>query len=216
MTDLVLHELTGSPNNVKVRIGLGYKGLEYERRPIDLDGFPGNRAAIVAISRQPRTPVLQHGKTVIYDSGGILRYLDANFPQTPTLFSADYQTMGKIEELELWARTDLGQPIGMIFGQVFAPEQDPEVGVRASGMLNDLTARVEESLESNAFLLGPTPTGADLAVASLLNLSALSEKAAAKNPIASVFRKMLQLGPGRDRTRAWVAKLLEYDAAQRA
>ena len=65
-TDLTLHELTGSPNNVKVRIGLGYKGLKYERKPVALDGFPGNREAVVALSRQPRLPVLQHGKTVIF------------------------------------------------------------------------------------------------------------------------------------------------------
>ena len=43
--DLTLHELTGSPNNVKVRIALGFKGLSYERKPITMDGFPGNRSA---------------------------------------------------------------------------------------------------------------------------------------------------------------------------
>ena len=58
MSNLILHELTGSPNNVKVRIALGYKGLEYDRRPLELNDFPGDRSAVVKVSRQPRLPVL--------------------------------------------------------------------------------------------------------------------------------------------------------------
>ena len=34
---LILHEMTLSPNSVKARIGLGYKGLEYDRKPFDLN-----------------------------------------------------------------------------------------------------------------------------------------------------------------------------------
>ena len=36
MASLILHELTGSPNNVKARIALGYKGLDYDRNPAHL------------------------------------------------------------------------------------------------------------------------------------------------------------------------------------
>ncbi len=216
MSKLVLHELTGSPNNVKVRMGLGYKGLEYERKIVDMALGMAGRADLIALSRQPRTPVLQHGETVIYDSGGILRYLDANFPKTPTLFSDDYAQMGKIEELELWTRTDLGPPIGMIFGQALAPKQDPKVGEVASGMLNEVTARLEESLKSNEFLVGSTPTGADFAAAPFVAMGMMTKEAAAHSPIAAVFHQMLHLGEGRDRTRAWATKLVKYDEAQRA
>ena len=70
---ITLHELTGSPNNVRVRIGLGYKGLEYQRKPLELTGdFPGDRSEVVKLSGQPRLPVLQHGDTIIYDSRAIL------------------------------------------------------------------------------------------------------------------------------------------------
>ena len=71
-TNLILHELTGSPNSVKARIALGYKGLKYDRKPVELSDFPGNRDSVVKLSRQPRLPVLQHGQTVIFDSGAIL------------------------------------------------------------------------------------------------------------------------------------------------
>ncbi len=213
MASLVLHELTGSPNNVKVRIGLGYKRLAYERKPVTLEGFPGNRTELVRISRQPRAPVLVHGETVVFESGGILRYLDANFPDSPTLFSTDYAAMGEIEQWELWARTELGKPIGMIFGEAMAPEPDASVGAQASGLINDVTGKIEERLGESAFLMGDTPTGADLACAPGIHLSMLSEAAAAAHPIAAVFRRLLHLGDGRDRTRAWVKKLMAWDEA---
>ena len=213
MSKLILHELTISPNNVKVRIGLGYKGLDYERRPLEFGATGPDRAHLVKLSRQTRTPVLEHGDTVIYDSNGILRYLDANFPDTPTLYTEDHEEMGKIEQLELWARTDLSKPIGMIFGQAFSPKQDAAVGVEASSMINELTAKIEKSLESNDYLLGSTPTGADLATGPLIRLAMLSEEGAKiAPPITTVFHQMLQLGEGRERTRAWVNRLHEYDA----
>jgi glutathione S-transferase len=116
-TNLTLHELTGSPNNVKARIALGYKGLQYDRKPLDLNDFPGNRESVVKLSRQPRLPVLQHGQTVIFDSGAILRYLEANFPDTPPIFVSDYAAHGEIEQWEVFSRTQIGEPIGMMFGQ---------------------------------------------------------------------------------------------------
>ena len=100
-TKVTLYEITGSSNSVKVRIALGYKGLEYDRQVVD----PGDRSSVVSVSRQPRLPVLQHGETVIFDSGAILRYLEANFPETAPIFSEDRATLGEIEEWELLGRS---------------------------------------------------------------------------------------------------------------
>ena len=99
-TNVTLHEITGSLNSVKVRIALSYKELEYNREPAVLDSFPGDRSSIVGISRQPRLPVLQHGQTIVFDSGAILRYLEANFPDTAPIFSDDHATLGEIERWE--------------------------------------------------------------------------------------------------------------------
>jgi glutathione S-transferase len=210
---LKLYELTLSPNNVKVRIALGYKGLSYEREPMNLDAFPGDRTRLIELSRQPRTPVLEHGKTIIFDSNGILRYLDANFPDTPSLFSTDYATFGAIEQWELWARTTLGEPVGMMFSQVFNPDPDLDVCRQASGLFNDVTAKVEDQLSSTPFLMGDSLTAADLACAPIINLAMLPEAFAASNPIATAFHKNFHLGDGREKTRAWVHKLMAYDEA---
>ena len=212
---LKLYELTGSPNNVKVRIALGYKGLSYEREAINLDQFPGDRSKLIAISRQPRTPVLEHGKTVIFDSRGILRYLDANFPDTPTLFSTDYAAFGEIEDWEQWARTTLGGPVGLVFNQAFSPSPDAAVCSQASGMFNDVTAKIEDQLSATPFLMGDNLTAADLACGPVINLAMLPEAAAATNPIAAFFHSNFKLGDGREKTRDWVTRLMAYDEAAR-
>src|SRR5437867_3749373 len=123
-TKLKLYELPGSPNNVKARLALGYKKLAYDSEPLKLDGYPGDRSKIVAVSGQPLTPVLVHGDTVVFDSAAIIRYLDANFRQTPPLFSSDHQEMAVIEDWELYTKTKLSEPVGMSFGQVIAAKPD--------------------------------------------------------------------------------------------
>jgi len=208
---LTLHELTASPNNVKARIALGYKGLEYERVPLELTEFPGDRSPVVRLSRQPRLPVLQDGKTVLFGSDAIFRYLEANFPDAPPIFTDDYQAFGEIEQWELFSRTQLGEPIGTLFDQAFAPEPDTEVIAKANRLLNDRTGALEDKLSSGEFLVGDHLTAADIACASLLHLADLTEENAGSHPVTGFFLAHLKLGEGREKTRAWVRRVMAYD-----
>ena len=67
MSEIVVYGFDTS-NNIKVRVGLGYKGLDYEFRRIE----PGDREEIVRVSGQHLTPVLAHGETVLFDSARLL------------------------------------------------------------------------------------------------------------------------------------------------
>ena len=209
--NLTLHELTGSPNNVKARIGLGYKELKYDRKPVNLDNFPGNRDSVVRLSRQPRLPVLQHGPTIIFDSGAILRYLEANFPNTPPIFVNDYAAHGEIERWEMAARTQIGEPIGMMFGQAFESESDPQVIARANQMLAERTGPLEDKLSNADFLVGDHLTAADITCAASLYLIDQTEEGARSHPVAKFFHEHLKLGEDRSRTRAWVRRVMAYD-----
>jgi glutathione S-transferase len=210
-TNLTLHELTGSPNNVKVRIALGYKGLKYDRKPVELNDFPGNRNSIVNLSRQPRLPVLQDGQTIIFDSGAILRYLEANYHDTPPIFVDDYAALGEIEQWELFARTQIGEPIGMIFGQAFAPESDAKVIAKANQLLDDRTGALEDKLSSGEFLVSDHLTAADIACAAPLYLADLTKENAQSHPVVGFFHSHLKLGQAREKTRAWVRRVMAYD-----
>jgi glutathione S-transferase len=205
---VTLYEITGSSNSVKVRIGLGYKGLDYEREVVD----PGDRSLVVSVSRQPRLPVLQHGETVIFDSGAILRYLEANFPDTAPIFSEDRAILGEIEQWEIFARTQFGEVIGMMFWEAFSPEPNAEVIAQANQMLNERTAAVEDKLNHGDYLVGDHLTAADIACAAPLYLADLPAEAATEdNPMDTFFHKNLILGEGRAKTTEWVRRVMAYD-----
>lgn len=77
-----LWELAPSPHNIKVRLALRYKGIEFESTPVD----PANRSAVVEASGQEGTPVIEDRGIVLNDSEAIFHYLDANYRDSPRLY----------------------------------------------------------------------------------------------------------------------------------
>ena len=192
---------------MKVRIALQYKGIPFTKVPVN----PQDRSEVVKVSGQPLTPVLVHGATVVYDSAAILRYLDANFRSTPALFSADYEEMKKIEEWETWGRTAVPEPVGTIFNQFFSPEKDAAKIAEASRKLHDLTAKTEEKLSKDSWLVGDRMTAADVTAAPFIYYGMARPVEGPFKELSEFFVKSLKLGEGRDRTRAWVQKVMAYD-----
>jgi glutathione S-transferase len=82
---LRFRELSPSPNNIKVRMALRYKGIDFEAMPVD----PFDRKPLREVSGQDLSPVIEDKGIVLNDSEAILPYLDANYPGTPRLFPAD-------------------------------------------------------------------------------------------------------------------------------
>lgn len=203
---LKLYDLTPSPNNIKVRCALAFKKLPCERILVD----PANREAVVKASTQPLTPVLLHGDTVVFDSYAILRYLDANFPETPRLYSPDRATLKAIEAWELFARTDVGPGISAAFGQLRAETPDPDALKRANDMIGKGASRVEETLAKSAWLMGDAPTAADFTVGTMLFLGAVPEEAVKKVPAWGFFRKHVTLERA-PKTIDWIGRVMEYD-----
>jgi glutathione S-transferase len=199
-----MYDLAPSPNNIKVRAALAYKKLPYERIAVE----PGKRDALVAVSGQPLAPVLLHGDTVVYDSYAITRYLDANFPDTPRLYSADRDTIKAIESWEVFARAEVGPAISLMFGQLFAPAVDPDKVRRADETLNRAAARVEETLGKGEWLVGKALTAADLTVGTMLYCGAVPESAAGDR-VAGFFKKHLTI-TGAPKTIDWIGRVMAW------
>ena len=72
---LRFHELAPSPNSIKARLALRAKGLEFEAVAVDMR----DRAAVVTLSGQELTPVIEDKGIVLNDSEAIIHYLDANY-----------------------------------------------------------------------------------------------------------------------------------------
>lgn len=79
---LKFYELAPSPNNLKVRMALRRKGIDFETVPVD--AF--DRTVVVQVSGQELTPVIADRGIVLHDSEAILHYLDANYPETDRLY----------------------------------------------------------------------------------------------------------------------------------
>jgi glutathione S-transferase len=213
MANVVLYDLWPSNNNMKARIALRYKGIEYDTVDIGM-GDDAARATVLEVSGQPLTPVLTHGETVVFDSSAIVRYLEANFPGTPRLFPRDREGFQAAEKLEMWARTDLVEPLGTVFGELMKQmgggEADLEACCAASGRLHELTAEIEERLAEHPFLMGDEMTIADITAAPQVFWGMVPDEVIEKVPPAAFFRDNLQLGEGRERTRDWCMRVMRY------
>lgn len=207
MTDLHLYQLPPSPNNVRVRLALKHKGLAYVEHNVPFDS---DRSEIVALSTQPLTPVIKHGDAVLFDSAAILRYLDANFPDTPRLFSSSSEEMRLIEDWEYYSRVQLIRPVGICFNEAFAESPNPDAIAEAQELLYECTGRIENALASGGpWLLGERLTAADLFAGPPVALT-LSPP---DSPVGVVrfFGEHFRLGDGRERTQAWVKRLMALD-----
>jgi glutathione S-transferase len=87
---LILFELAGrddfrfSPFSWRSKMALHHKGLEFESRSVKFsDRSP------IATSGQERIPVLVNGESWISDSWAIADYLEATWPDQPSLFGGD-------------------------------------------------------------------------------------------------------------------------------
>ena len=54
-------------------------------------------------------------------------------------------------------------------------------------------------------------TGADICCACLVSVAMVDEAYAASSPVFAFFREHLKLGEGRDKTRAWVERVMAWD-----
>ncbi|GAB4367628.1 MAG: hypothetical protein Kow0062_00120 [Acidobacteriota bacterium] len=153
-------------NNVKVRIALGYKGLDYEFHRID----PADRSGIVRLSGQHLTPVLVHDGTVLFDSAAILRWLDANFRDTPRLFGANLLEQWAIEDEELFARAVLAAPLmTVVHRRVAGNPLGPEELARCADDWARAVRRLAARLDGREWLVGHSMSAADITAAAVLD-----------------------------------------------
>ena len=211
MSDVTLWNLGPSPNNMKVRIALNYKGIPFDIVPVDF--MDQERAAVVEVSGQPLTPVIKHGDTVVYDSRAILRYLDSNFRETPPLLATDLARMRAMEQEENYARSTIRRAgrNDLRRGDLGIPPTSTSAR-RASELMHEATAPYEERLQEYEFLMGDQMSVVDVTAAPFIHYATLpSEAVNADMPIVSFFARHFTVGEGREKTREWARKVMAYD-----
>ena len=196
-SQLTVHGFETS-NNMKVRVALGYKGLAYAFETID----PADRAGIVRLSGQHLTPVLVHGDVVLFDSAAILRYLDANFPDTPKLYGRSRDEQWAIEDWEMFGRTRLAGPMmEVVHTRVSGGAVSEALQADCQTRFDAAVTEVARALGEREWLVGEGLTAADVTIAAVLRrirvggLFATSDAAETLEPY--VARVMAFDGAGR-------------------
>jgi glutathione S-transferase len=193
MGELVIHGFETS-NNIKVRVALGYKGIPYTFHTID----PADRTQIVRLSGQNLTPVMVHGDRVLFDSAAILRYLDANFRDTPRLFGGSRAEQWAIEDLELFARHTLAGPMmEVVHRRMTGGTVDDAMQARCAAAFAEAARTLAQKLGGRDWLIGASMTAADVTAA----------------PVVYRVRqaKIFDMPAGAEAVGRWVDRVLAHD-----
>lgn len=164
MAEVLIHGFETS-NNMKVRVALGYKGIDYEFRAIE----PRDRTEILRISGQYLTPVMVHGDRVLFDSAAILRYLDATFRDTPRLFGSSHAEQWAIEDEELFARAILAGPMmEVVHHRVGGGTVDDAMKKRCSNTFAEAATALAERKGDRTWLVGDAMSAADVTAGAVM------------------------------------------------
>src|SRR3974377_81932 len=112
MTDIILHHYGPSPYSEKVRLGLGLKGLAWASVELPVIMPKPNLTALTGGYR--KTPVLQIGADIYWDSQLIMRELERRYP-TPSFYPAGH---GAADALAWWAeKTTFSPAVSIAFAK---------------------------------------------------------------------------------------------------
>ncbi|MEW6746217.1 MAG: glutathione S-transferase family protein [Planctomycetota bacterium] len=211
--DLKLYHVPLLPDDLKVRVSLGVKKLEYERIEVSLADrskvfdFLGFEFLGLEVSGQPLTPVLVHGESVLHDTGAILRYLDVTFPASQRLFPRECDALRQVEKWELWEQTELVPVVTTVMGQFLGERRDASLLRQANESFNLACAELESELLGRPFLLGETLTAADIVVGCPVSLGLIKE---ARSAAQEFLRQHLRVDRSFTGVAAWVERLLAF------
>jgi glutathione S-transferase len=169
-----------SPFCWRARMALAHKGLAVETVPwhfTEKDKLPA--------PNDGRVPVIVDGETVVHDSSAIADYLEAHYPERPSLFGGE-TGRGLAHFVQNWTETvlqaglirlvvfDIYRHIGPADQAYFRASREPRFGATLEEVVKDREARLpafranldplRRTVERQNFLAGKTPSYADYIV----------------------------------------------------
>jgi glutathione S-transferase len=223
---IIMHDLAGadpalrfSPYCWRTRMALSHKDLGIETIP-----WRFTEKAALAFSGQGRVPVIRDGDRVVSDSWAIAEYLEARYPDRPSLFGgetgraharfinawADGVMLGGIARLIL---RDLLDVVAQQDRAYFRESREARFGMTLEAVQADRETRVAEFRASllpvrlvlgrQTWLGGTEPSYADYIVFGTLQWPRCTcrfEMLAADDPVAAWRERMLDLFDGLGRS----------------
>ena len=165
--------------------------LPYELRHVDMGKGAHLSADYLAINPNHQIPTLVDGDLVLHESNAILRYLCHEHGLTDW-YPADPRQRARVEQWLDWNQTRLSPAVvDIVFNTLFAgARRDEQAIARGAAKLRELGPILEAGLGGHDFLVGPTPTIADLSVASNLFQLGLADARSAAPRIDAWYERI--------------------------
>ena len=163
---MILHDYWRSSASYRVRIALALKGLEYERRPVDLVAGEHRDEAYRALNPQGFVPMLEANGLKLTQSIAIVAWLEQTHPE-PRLLPADAADAAHVRALALTVACDI-HPLNnlRVLKYLVGPLGQDEAAKEAwiARWIGDGFAALEALAAPRAgrFLFGDAPTLADV------------------------------------------------------
>jgi len=165
---MLLYEDSRAPNPRRVRIFLAEKGIEMERRHIDIMTEEHKSADMLARNPMARTPFLElDDGRVIAESIAICRYFEALKPE-PALFGRDPVEIGMVEMWQRRVEQNLLMPVSFAFrhgNPRMAHLETPQIPAWAEANRPKIAAAlafVNSELEARSYIAGDAYSVADI------------------------------------------------------
>jgi len=204
-----LLEFHRSPNSVKVRIALEFKGLEYETQEM----FSADRDPIVRAGGWPLVPILLDGPVAMRDSAAILHYLEANYRDASSLTPDSRDDILAAETVLANVSPHIRRAQWNVQGEIpKSPEErdaDRIAGARAA--LVEALAQLEERLSRREWLVGEKMSMYDVILACTLIPAAPPPAFVAESAIYRFFDEHFRIEDERPRVIEWVRRVLAHD-----
>jgi glutathione S-transferase len=165
-----LYYFPASPNTRKAHAVAIHLELPIELQFVDLQTGEQRAPEFLTLNPTGRTPVLQDGDFILWESAAIMQYLASQVPNT--LWPEDIKSRADIMRWQSWQLAhwhQACQPLqyeNMVKQLVQLGDPDPQVVRQATERFHKEAIALENHLADRKFLVNDTLTLADFAVAS--------------------------------------------------
>jgi glutathione S-transferase len=161
-----LYQFPMSPASRRVVSLLAHCDLPFEQRYVDMMAGQHMSPEYLAVNPNHQVPTLLDGDLKIHESNAILRYL-CNRHALESWYPTDSLMRAKVDQWLDWTQCRLVPSMrDIVLNEVFLGEKgDKAAALRGRENLKELVQVLENGL-GNDFLVGDTPTIADLSLAS--------------------------------------------------
>jgi glutathione S-transferase len=179
MAKVILHGPDYSTHVRTVRLCLAEKGVDYELEPVDLFRGANRKPDYLRLHPFGRVPVLEHDGFTLYETSAITRYVDEAF-KGPKLQPSDKKDMARMSQIVSIIAAYGHEPIVTNIAlpraqQVFLKRPiDPAQIRKALPRARHCLSVIQDLMGDGPFLVGKSPTLADLHLAPVIAFFALT------------------------------------------